>query len=696
MLRFRFRAMMFYRLIVLAVVLLVLPAAVLSQKVRLRSKITPVCASGSNLRFADIFAEGTTAVQGSYGCRGVFIYDLTDPDSPVLASWYNPGSDQQFLEAIIFNGRGYFGSGNGGGVHIVDLTNPYAPAVLGVVTPASGAGFSSIHEMVVFRQNGRDYLIENFNGFTSKLLKIIDITVPASPFLVRELNPSEPVWVHAMVVRGNRLFTSGWGSGASRGRTEIYDIANIASQAPTLLGFIEDTTSITAGNNMHSSWPSEDGKFLYSCRETNNGTGDVRVYNISDPATPLLVNSLTMQDLGLNAVSPHNPVVMGNYLYVSWYQAGVQVFDITSPASPTHVGQYDTFENAFAQPPDEERSLAEAEPWDLVCGSEFRQNLLPTSYDGNWAVFPFLGQDKVLAGDLRNGLLVLDASEISGTPRNEISDFDGDSKTDLSVFRPSDGAWQIQFSGSPLSFVSFYGQNGDIIQPGDYDGDGLADRAIFRPSTGTWWISRTTDPVNSLVVQFGASSDIPVAADYDSDGRVDIAVWRPSTGVWYIMQSTLGIKTVIWGAAGDKPVFGDFEGDGKMDVAVWRPSNGAWYVLPSSTSIPFGAAWGTLGDKPATGDFDGNGVTDFAIYRPANGTWYILDPSNQALHGYAFGIAEDIPVPADYDGDGRADVSVFRPSTNVWYRLNSANATGFERAFGQSGDRPSPSSVQPQ
>lgn len=694
--RSRVRAALSYGLVLAGTFLLGLPATADAQKVRLRSKITPVCASGSNLKFADIFAEGTTAVQGSYGCRGVFIYDLSDPDSPVLANWYNPGSDLQFLEAIVFNGRGYFGSGNGGGVHIVDLTDPYTPVPLGVVTPANGSGFSSIHEMIVIRQNGRDYLIENFNGFGSKLLKVIDVTVPSSAFLVRELNPTEPVWVHAMVARGNRLFTSGWGSGTSRARTEIYDIANIASQPPVLLGFIEDLTSITAGNNMHSSWPSEDGNFLYSCRETNNGTGDVRVYNISDPARPLLVNSITMQNLGLNAVSPHNPVVMGNYLYVSWYQAGVQVFDITNGASPVHVGQYDTFESAFAQPPEDESSLAGAEPWDLVCGSDFRQNSLPTSYDGNWAVFPFLGQDKLLAGDLRNGLLVLDASDVAGPARNYVSDFDGDARTDLSVFRPSEGAWQIQFSSGQLSFLSYFGQSSDIIQPGDYDGDGFADRAVFRPSTGTWWISRTSDPTNSLVVQFGTAADIPVAADYDSDGRADIAVWRPSTGVWYIMQSTLGMKILSWGTTGDKPVFGDFEGDGKADVAVWRPSNGTWYVLPSSSSIPFGAAWGMLGDRPTTGDFDGNGVTDLAVYRPSNGTWYILDPSAQTFRGYAFGIAEDIPVPADYDGDGRADVAVFRPSTNVWYRLNSSNGTGVERLFGQAGDRPSPSSVQPQ
>ena len=59
------------------------------QKMRLRSNINPNCtvvSGNSALKFADIWADGNIAVQGSYNCRGVFIYDITNPDAPVLAS----------------------------------------------------------------------------------------------------------------------------------------------------------------------------------------------------------------------------------------------------------------------------------------------------------------------------------------------------------------------------------------------------------------------------------------------------------------------------------------------------------------------------------------------------------------------------------------------------------------------------------
>jgi hypothetical protein len=681
-----------------ALFLLILSFDAFGQKVRLRSKITPNCGSSSTWKFADIYAEGNIAVMGSYNCRGAFIFDISNPDAPVLASWYNPGASQQFLEAIIVNGRGYFGSGNGGGVHIVDLTNPYNPQLLGIVNSSNGGGFNSIHEMMVYQQGGATYLIENFNGFSSKLLKFINVTVPSAPVFVRDLNPTETTWVHAMHIRGNRMITSGWGSSSQRGRTEIYDISNIATQAPVLLGFIEDpSASLTNGNNMHSSWTSEDGRYLYSAREVTNSNGpspgDVRVYDISNPATPLLVNRMSMSDLSLNAVTPHNPVVMGNKLYISWYQAGLQVFDISNPATPQRIGQYDTFESTF-RPPDPEKLSVIDDPWDMVCGSPNLQNLLPTNYDGAWAVFPFLGEDKVLVGDLNSGLIVLDVRGAGGASKNLVSDFDGDRKTDLAVFRPAFGDWEFISSQNGSLNAAHWGTNGDKIVPGDYDGDGRTDFAVWRPSTGVWWINQSSG--GAVVAQFGTNGDIPVPGDYDADGRTDIAVWRPSNGVWYIARSTLGLSIFQWGINGDKPFSGDFDGDGKADAVIWRPSNGVWYVIQSSSSIPVIAQWGLNGDKPVFGDFTGDGKSDFGIYRPSNGYWYILN-NNGTLHSILkFGISEDNPVPGDYDGDGKTDIAVFRPGSNLWYVIFSSDSSLGVWQYGLNGDTPAPAAVNPE
>ncbi len=654
-------------------------ADVAGQRLRLRSMVTPICDSPNpGLRFADIYAEGNIAVQGSYLCRGAFIYDISNPDAPSLLSWYNPGDNQQFLEAIVVGNRAYFGSGNGGGVHIVDLTDPANPQLLGVVNSQNGNGLNSIHEMVVWG----NYLIANTNTLSNKTIRVVDISNPAAPVFVRDIIPTEPLWVHAMHIRGNRMYTSGWGTASQRGRTEIYDVSNIATQQPTLLGFIQDPSpNISAGNNMHSSWTSEDGNYLYSARETNNGTGDLRVYNVTNPAVPLLVRTIGMAELGLNAVTPHNPVVHGNYLYVSWYQAGVQVFDISDPIVPKRVAQNDMYQPAFAPSTDELKALENAEPWDMLCSSEFRQNALPTTFEGTWTVFPFAGTHRVLAGDLGSGLWVLDATQIAGPDRNRVADFDGDGKTDLSL---SNGyQWSIEGSFDSTSTFYNWGEPGDVLVNGDFDGDGRADVAVWRPSNGVWYIIQSAGGLR--YVQWGVAGDVPVPGDFDADGRTDIAVWRPSTGTWYIVRSTLGIVTFQWGEPGDKPLAADYDGDGKADVTIWRPSNGNWYVIRSSSSIPFQIGWGQDGDRPLVGDFNGNGRADLTVFRPSNNTWYIFDPVASYFRTQVFGEAGDIPAPSDYDGDGTTDISVFRPSNRVWYRLNSSDGGFVTRVIPEAG-----------
>ncbi len=667
-------------------ILLLLASPLTAQKLRLRSQINPDCqvAGGlPHLRYSDIWADGNIAVQGSYNCRGVFIYDLTDPDAPVLASVYNPTPTQAFLEAIVVGNRGYFGSGgpfansapqNGDGVHIVDLTDPYHPVLLGKVNAGRGGGFNGIHEMNIHG----NFLIENYNNVNIRTIKIIDVSDPQNPILRWDLTPQETFWVHALHIRGNRMYLSGWA-----GLIEIYDISNLANEPPRLLGTIQ-------GNSTnHSSWTSEDGNYLYSCRETDDG--DLRVYDVRNPAEATLVRTIRTSDLGINAISPHNPVVMGNYLYVSWYQAGVQVFDLTDPTFPKRIAQYDTYPNTFAPPTEDELRLADLKPWDMVCGAANLQNALPNTYDGNWAVFPFLGQNKILAGDLEHGLFVLDASRVSARLRNKVSDFDGDGKTDLSIFRQPTGEWEVENSSSnALSFPQF-GVAGDVMAPGDYDGDGKTELAVFRPGNGVWYLQRNT---SFVTVPFGIAGDVPVPGDYDADGKTDVAIYRPSNGGWYILRSTMGFVGIQWGLPTDKPVPGDYDGDGKTDVAIWRPGNGVWYVLRSSSSIPLYWQFGISTDKPVSADFDGNGITDFAVYRPSEGSWFALDPAAEPfMRSFVWGVASDQPIPADYDGDGRSDVAIFRPGSNEWYVLYSSGSPYTQRMFGRSGDLPTPSSV---
>jgi hypothetical protein len=651
---------------------LTLSYAAQAQNITLRSRMSPSSVSNS-WKYSDLYGDGNIAVIGTYNARGAYIFDITNPDNPVLASWYNPAPAQQFLEALVRNNIGYFGSGNGGGVHIVNLSNPYNPVLLSTINGTNG-GYTSVHEILLYN----NYLIENFNGFNGPRLRVFDISNPSAPTFVREFLTTDGTWVHATHVAGNRLFTSGWG-----GKTDVYDLSNIATQAPTLIG------TIATGSNSHSSWTSTDGNYLYNARELVDG--DLRVYDITNLAAPSLVKTIKASDFGLNAICPHNPVVMGNLLFVAWYQAGLQVFDITNPANPVRVGQYDTFSPTFTRTEETER--ISLEPWDLLCASDgLSRNFVPSNYDGNWSVFPFLGLNKVLVGDLSGGLFILDASHIAA-PRNKVADFDGDGKTDFSQFRASTGTWFTSTDPATNYGAVQFGLSTDKIVPGDYDGDSKTDVAVYRPSEGSWYLLQTTGGFRAQ--QWGTATDIPVPGDYDADGRTDIAVFRPSTNSWYISQSTLGFTTRQWGSAGDKPVLGDYDGDGKTDIGVFRPSNSSWYIQQSTSSIALTRQFGLTGDMPLVGDFDGDNRTDFAVFRPSTGEWYMIRSTNGGFFGQQFGMNGDLPVPGDYDGDNKTDLAVFRANSASWYLIKSGNAAFEARQFGETNDKPVPSAYNP-
>jgi len=273
-------------------------------------------------------------------------------------------------------------------------------------------------------------------------------------------------------------------------------------------------------------------------------------------------------------------------------------------------------------------------------------------------------------------------------PRNEVADFDGDFRTDISVYRG--GVWYTLNSFNQSVNVFQFGLGTDTPVPGDYDGDGKTDKAVWRGSDGNWYIFNSGNSTVSIA-HWGQNGDRPTPGDFSGDKRNDYAIFRPTEGNWYIYNTSNNSFSVTnFGLSSDTTAQADYTGDGITDIAVFRPSTGVWYAISSNNGSAIITQFGLNGDTPVKGDFDGDNRNDIAVYRPSTGVWYALRSSNGTVYIVQFGISTDTPVPGDYDADDKTDVAVYRDG--LWYILRSFNENVVIRQFGLAGDKPIPAS----
>ncbi|HVE56236.1 MAG TPA: VCBS repeat-containing protein, partial [Pyrinomonadaceae bacterium] len=352
---------------------------------------------------------------------------------------------------------------------------------------------------------------------------------------------------------------------------------------------------------------------------------------------------------------------------------------------PTNYGAADPFAAPAPAGPYQDAAPAGSATFASVFGTD------GATMNGTWSLY---GVDDV-SGDvatITGWKLTFEANDfVCTTAVKSRADFDGDGKTDLSVFRPSEGNWYLNQSTAGFGVVN-WGISTDVLTPGDFNGDNKTDFAVFRANADStqpdFYILNTgTSTVSG--VSWGVAGDIPVIRDFDGDAKDDITVFRPSNNTWYTLKSSGGITVTAFGQAGDVPVGGDFDGDGKADLTVYR--SGTWISQLSgggSSNIVLGAA----GDVLVPADYDGDNKDDVALFRPSTGQWWVRKSTDASTTATNWGTSGDIPVPGDYDGDGKDDYAVYR--NGQWWLLRSTSGA-VATNFGLGTDKAIPKSYVP-
>jgi len=318
--------------------------------------------------YADVWGDGDFAYLARLGQNRIDVVDISDPEIPTFAAEYNTFISGSAQDVKVADGLMFIGiEGASPGAQIVDVRDPFNPVKLTDVTVRP-----AVHNL--YYEDGWLYLCDSStNEFDVVDLRDFDPDNP--PSIISDATYAMTnvgfVFVHDLVVRNGLLYASAWGS------TEIYDVTDLDSGPPVNIGS-------AFGNNHHAAWPTEDGEWLVVTEETFGGRA--LLYEVTESGGNLTLTQRDTFEISTSrTTSAHNPLVFGDRVYISFYEAGLQVLEIDRASKSWElVASYDT---------------------SLLDGTN-------SFFGGNWGVYPLFGPNKILASDEQTGLWILDVDPL--------------------------------------------------------------------------------------------------------------------------------------------------------------------------------------------------------------------------------------------------------------------------------------------
>ena len=314
---------------------------------------------------------------------GMNIVDVTNPTAPQYIAIIR-GTDNIWRDVNTYSHYMYWVSEANDGLRIFDLnrlrtccsTTPQVDTLTADYN--STQFFSKAHTIWIDEPMGRLYAVGGTmsGGSPAGTVRILDLS----------RNPLAPTnlglvtlpggYTHDVYVRDNIGYFSHGYTGMY-----IYDFTN-----PTSPVFLDN---ISTGGYSHSTWLTDDGNRIISADEVPNGL-PLRYINVSDPVGNGIenINSFNHRIITTRSnpasTTPHNPYILGDYVFTAHYHDGVKVFKMNADNTVTIQAYYDT------HPQDQSYS----------------------GYEGVWSVYPYLPSGNILAADIENGLYILKTTNI--------------------------------------------------------------------------------------------------------------------------------------------------------------------------------------------------------------------------------------------------------------------------------------------
>ena len=325
---------------------------------------------------ADVWAHGDFAYVGTWstqGCpgTGVKVVDISDPARPrlvaTLAAQANTSAEDIVVRRVqtpFFQGdllalglQVCPGNPGPGGLALFDVTAPAAPRQLSFFdTTAESRG---VHELDLLVQEDRVFALLA----TLARLRVVEVTDPYGPRQVSDWHLTEKLgepltgtaplnskFLHSALASpdGTLAFLSYWDAGVI-----ILDISDPAD--PRYLG--RTRFGEREQGNAHSVAVSADNRLLLQADEVESAGdgppfhdfGFLRVFDISEPQQPRLLSIFHSPhshpdpqegppDKGDYSI--HNPFLVGELAFLSWYSDGIRAVDLSTPRRPLEIGWF--------------------------------------------------------------------------------------------------------------------------------------------------------------------------------------------------------------------------------------------------------------------------------------------------------------------------------------------------------------------